>query len=69
MISSEVKKEIRRILVDEYDELLGMYEVFERANQLKNAAEIIIAMDEVDIVATKLLGYAVSPFVALKRFH
>ena len=63
-----VYDDIKKILIDEYVELLGMYEVFERANELKYAVAIKVAMDEVDTLSCRLLGYDISPF-ALKRFQ
>lgn len=62
-----VHDDIKEILIDEYVELLEMYETFERNNELAEACVIVIAMDEVDSLSCKLLGYDISLF-ALERF-
>lgn len=63
-----VHDDIHEILLDEYVELLEMYETLERNNELAEACVIVIAMDEIDSLSCKLLGYAISPF-ALKCFQ
>lgn len=66
--TEDVLDDIKEILVDEYVKLLEMYETFKRNNELPEAFVIIIAMDEVDSLSCKMLGYDISPF-ALKRFR
>ncbi len=62
-MSEEIRQSIKTILIGEYKELLEMYETFERMNQLEYAAQIKTAMDEVDIIANKIIGCDISPFV------
>lgn len=63
-----VYDDIKEILIDEYVELLEIYEKFERNNELEEACIIRFSLIEIDALSCKLLGYDISPF-ALKRFQ
>lgn len=61
------KQMIRETLIDEYMELLAMYQDFTRADEKDYAKVTLIAMEEVDIIACRLINEDVSPH-CLKYF-